>query len=87
MICRGAAIKTCIAGGVSSVGRLGNARRRIVRHRQRCTAMNDDRIPIVNKELPTQGDAMVAGVDPIDYINQQLQDILKPPDTEDYLAV
>jgi len=49
--------------------------------------MNDDRSPIVNKELPTQGDAMVAGVDPIDYINQQLQDILKPPDTEDYLAV
>lgn len=39
------------------------------------------------KELPTQGDAMVAGVDPIDYINQQLQDILKPPETEDYLAV
>eukprot|EP00890_Picochlorum_soloecismus_P004084 jgi/Picsp_1/4677/NSC_02046-R1_protein len=38
------------------------------------------------KELPTQGDAMVAGVDPIDYINQQLQDILKPPETEDYLA-
>lgn len=39
------------------------------------------------KELPTQGDAMVAGVDPIDYINQQLQDILRPRDTEDYLAV
>ena len=39
------------------------------------------------KELPTQGDAMVAGVDPIDYVNQQLQDILRPRDTEDYLAV
>lgn len=39
------------------------------------------------KELPTQGDAMVAGIDPIDYINQQLQDILRPRDTEDYLAV
>lgn len=38
------------------------------------------------RELPTQGDAMVAGVDPIDYINQQLQDILRPRDTEDYLA-
>jgi len=37
--------------------------------------------------LPTQGDAMVAGIDPIDYINKQLQDILKPPSTEDYLAV
>jgi hypothetical protein len=38
-------------------------------------------------ELPTQGDAAVAGIDPIDYINKQLQDILKPPSTEDYLAV
>ena len=76
--------------GVSSAsvtGRLGTDRPpRVVRHRRRCT-MNDDRSPIVNKELPTQGDAMVAGVDPIDYLNQQLQDILKPPDTEDYLAV
>ena len=32
-------------------------------------------------ELPKQGDAMVAGIDPIDYINRQLQDILKPPST------
>ena len=38
-------------------------------------------------ELPTQGDSVVAGIDPIDYINKQLQDILKPPSTEDYLAV
>lgn len=38
-------------------------------------------------ELPTQGDAAVAGIDPIDYINRQLQEILKPPSTEDYLAV
>lgn len=38
-------------------------------------------------ELPTQGDSAVAGIDPIDYINKQLQDILKPPSTEDYLAV
>ena len=39
-------------------------------------------------ELPTQGDAAVAGIDAIDYINRQLQDILKgPPSTEDYLAV
>lgn len=38
-------------------------------------------------DLPTQGDAAVAGIDPIDYINRQLQDILKPPSTEDYLAV
>ena len=27
-----------------------------------------------------------AGIDPIDYINQQLQDILRPRDNEDYLA-
>lgn len=47
----------------------------------------DGRTTISAKELPTQGDAMVAGVDPIDYINQQLQDILRPPNTEDYLAV
>lgn len=46
-----------------------------------------DRIE-ANTELPTQGDAAVAGIDAIDYINQQLQDILKgPPSTEDYLAV
>lgn len=38
-------------------------------------------------DLPTQGDALVAGIDPIDYINRQLQDILKPPSTEDMLAV
>lgn len=36
--------------------------------------------------LPTQGDAVVVGIDPIDYINQQLQDILRPRDNEDYLA-
>lgn len=37
-------------------------------------------------DLPTQGDAAVAGIDPIDYINQQLQDILRPRENEDYLA-
>lgn len=28
----------------------------------------------------------MAGIDPIDYINQQLQDILRPRENEDYLA-
>lgn len=41
---------------------------------------------IANTQLPTQGDAMVAGIDQTDYINRQLQEILKPPST-DYLAV
>lgn len=47
----------------------------------------DDPTPRMATELPTQGDSVVAGIDPIDYINKQLQDILKPPSTEDYLAV
>jgi hypothetical protein len=45
------------------------------------------RAPAAATELPTQGGAAVAGIDPIDYINQQLQDILNPPKTDDYLAV
>jgi len=53
-----------------------------------CTISADQTIPAVGAtELPTQGDSAVAGIDPIDYINKQLQDILKPPSTEDYLAV
>jgi hypothetical protein len=44
--------------------------------------------PVAGTQLPSQGDAVVAGIDAIDYINRQLQDILKgPPSTEDYLAV
>lgn len=53
-----------------------------------CIISADQAIPTVGAtELPTQGDSAVAGIDPIDYINKQLQDILKPPSTEDYLAV
>ena len=52
-----------------------------------CSLSADDPIPRMATELPTQGDSVVAGIDPIDYINKQLQDILKPPSTEDYLAV
>jgi hypothetical protein len=55
---------------------------------QQCRLSADQPIPAVGAtELPTQGDSAVAGIDPIDYINKQLQDILKPPSTEDYLAV
>jgi hypothetical protein len=53
-----------------------------------CSISADQPVPAVGAtELPTQGDSAVAGIDPIDYINKQLQDILKPPSTEDYLAV
>ena len=60
-------------------------------HASKCPESNisaDQPIPSVGAtELPTQGESAVAGIDPIDYINKQLQDILKPPSTEDYLAV
>lgn len=49
---------------------------------------DDIAAPIASTQLPTQGDAVVAGVaeSDKDYINRQLQEILKPPST-DYLAV
>ena len=54
---------------------------------QKSSESNFDHPPMNATELPTQGDSVVVGIDPIDYINKQLQDILKPPSTEDYLAV
>jgi hypothetical protein len=44
---------------------------------------------MANVPLTTQGDAVVAGldVDDADYINRQLQEILKPPADIDYMAV
>jgi len=46
---------------------------------KRTTALGCFRSPLVARRS-------FAGIDPIDYINQQLQDILRPRDNEDYLA-
>ena len=42
--------------------------------------------PLLSTQLPTQGDSVVAGIEP-DYIGRQLQVILMPPSDMDYMAV
>ena len=53
--------------------------------------MKPARRPIMSSsdqiDLPSQGQSAVAGLDPIDVINKQLQEILNPSNKEDYLAV
>ena len=42
--------------------------------------------PLLSTQLPTQGESVVAGIEP-DYIGRQLQEILQPPSDVDYMAV